>query len=191
MSNPPVLGKDITGRFNATVLTLGFEECPVLLREVVQEPFAAGRGIVGQELDAVDAGQGPDGIVLVLELGVLFGFDACLADGEFAPENFNQEVAVAASGLQETGVNPLRLRLHKVEHRVHFAGIGEYLAVSRHPLLGLDLGVHSALSSRTGDLFEADFPEPKKGAGSFLPTPEALRSHQLNKSYLRQSTGTH
>ena len=47
---------------------------------------------------------------------------------------------------QETGVYTLRFRLDQIEHRVHFAEVGEYLAVSRHPLLGLDLGVHPALS---------------------------------------------
>mgnify|MGYP006954686152 FL=1 len=140
------MGQDISGGLDAAVLALGAEEGPVLLREAVQEAFPAGGGIIGQDFDAVDAGDGPDGIVLVLELGVLSGFDAGDANGEFAPENLDEEVAVAASGFQETGVNPFRLLLHKVEHRVHFAGIREYLAVSRHPLLGLDLGVHSALS---------------------------------------------
>lgn len=140
-----ILGQDISGGLDAAVLAPGAEEGPVLLREAVQEAFLAGGGIIGQEFDAVDAGDSPNGIVLVLELGVLSGFDAGDANGEFAPENLDEEVAVAASGFQETGVNPFRLRLHKVEHRVHFAGIREYLAVSRHPLLGLDLGVHSAL----------------------------------------------
>lgn len=141
-----ILGQDISGGLDAAVLAPGAEEGPVLLREAVQEAFPAGGGIIGQDFDAVDAGDSPDGIVLVLELGVLSGFDAGDANGEFAPENLDEEVAVAAGGFQETGVNPFRLRLHKVEHRVHFAGIREYLAVSRHPLLGLDLGVHSALS---------------------------------------------
>lgn len=141
-----VLGKDVTGRFKATVLASGFEERPVLLREVIQEAFPAGRCIIGQQFDAIDAGEGPDGIVLVLKLGVLFGFDAGLADREFAPENLYEEVAVAASGFQETGVYPLRLRLHKVQHGIHLTGIGEHFPVSGHPVLGLDLGVHSALS---------------------------------------------
>ena len=118
-------------------------------RKVVQKAFSAGGGIVGQEFDAVDTGNGPDSIMLVLKLGILFCFDAGLANGEFASENLYEEVTIAASRLQETGVYTLRLRLHKVEHRVHFAGIREYLAVSRHPLLGLDLGVHSALSLGT------------------------------------------
>lgn len=114
-----VLGQEISGGLDAAVLAPDAEEGPVLLREAVQEAFPAGGGIIGQEFDAVDAGDGPDGIVLVLELGVLFGFDAGDANGEFAPENLDEEVAVAASGFQETGVNPFRLRLHKVEHRVH------------------------------------------------------------------------
>ena len=144
-----VLGKDVAGRFKATVLASGFEKSPVLLREVIQEAFPTGRCIIGQQFDAVDAGEGPDGIVLVLKLGVLSGFDTGLADREFASENLYEEVAVAASGLQETGVYPLRLRLHKVQHGIHLTGVGEHLPVSGHPVLGLDLGVHSALSLRT------------------------------------------
>ena len=159
-----VLGQEISGGLDAAVLAPGAEEGPVLLREAVQEAFPAGSGIIGQEFDAVDAGDGPDGIVLVLELGVLFGFDAGDANGEFAPENLNEEVAVAASWFQETGVNPFRLCLHKVEHRVHFAGIREYLAVSRHPLLGLDLGVHSALLLCDCVLFGARYPTATKKA---------------------------
>ena len=163
-----VLGKDIAGSFNATVLAFGFEKCPVLLREVVQEAFPASLGIIGQELDAVYAGYGPDGIVLVLKLGILPGFDAGLADGEFAAENLNEEVAVTASGFQETGVYPLRLRLHKVQHGIHLPGIGKYLPVSGHPVPGLDLGVHSALSLGTGDLFEKASGH-KKRHGCYYP----------------------
>lgn len=84
--------------------------------------------------------------MFVLELGVSFGGDTGLADGEFAAKNLDEEVAVTASRLQETGIDPIRLRLHKVEHRVHFARVRENLTVCQHPFLGLDLGVHSALS---------------------------------------------
>ena len=140
-----VLGEDVADGLDAGVFALGFEKPPVLLREVVQEPFPTGGGVVGENLDPVDAGDCPDGVMLVLDLGILPGFDAGLADREFAAENLDEEVAVTASRLQETGVYPLRLRLHKVEHRVHLAGVREHLAVSRHPFLGLDLGVHSAL----------------------------------------------
>lgn len=184
-----VLGKDVTGRFKATVLASGFEERPVLLREVNQEAFPTGRCIIGQQFDAVDAGEGPYGIVLILKLGVLSGFDAGLADREFASENLYEEVAVAASGLQETGVYPLRLRLHKVQHGIHLTGVGEHLPVSGHPVLGLDLGVHSALSLGTGDLFEKASGHKKK-AWMLLSIPEALGSPCLNKSHPRQSAGT-
>ena len=123
-----------------------------MLREVVQEAFPTGCGIIGQEFDAVDAGDGPDGIVLILELSILLCFDAGLADGEFATEDFYKEVAVSTSGFQETGVKPLRLRFYKVQHGIHLPGIGKYLPVSGHPVLGLDLGVHSALSCLAFDL---------------------------------------
>ena len=141
-----VFGEDVADRLDAGRFASRLEEDAVLFREIGQESFPAGGGIVREKLDAIDARNGPDGIVFVLKLGILFGLDAAFAEGEFSPENLNQEIAVAASGFQETGVDPLRLRLDQVEHRVHFAGVGKHLAVSRHPLLGLDLGVHSALS---------------------------------------------
>lgn len=141
-----VLGEDIADGLDAGVFAFGAEKPSVLLREEVQEPFAAGSGVVGENLDAVDAGDSPDGVVLVLELGVPPGFDAGLADRELAAENLNEEVPVSARRFQETGVDPLRLRLHKVEHRIHLTEIREHLSVSRHPFLGLDLGGHSALS---------------------------------------------
>ena len=119
------------------------------------------------------------------------GFDAGLADGEFAPENFNQEVTVAASGLQETGVEALRLRLHKVEHRVHFAGIGEYLAVSRHPFLGLDLGVHSALSLGECDSSETEQKPPgTKNVDELVHIPGTWRKPFLRTSHVHAKTQT-
>ena len=157
-----VFGEDVADGFDAAIFTLGLKQGLILFRKKVQEAFAASSGIVGQQFNAIDAGDGPDGIVLVLKLGVLFGFDAGLANGEFSSENFNEEVAVTASGLQETGIDAFRLRLHKVEHGVHFARIREYLAVSRHPFLGLDLGVHSALSFSECDLSGAPEMETAK-----------------------------
>ena len=141
-----VFGQDVADRLDASFLALRLVEALILIRETTEKPLPAGGGIVREEFDAINAGHGPDGIVLVLELGVLLCLDAGFAEGELAPENLNQEVAVTASRLQETGVNPLRLRLDQVEHRVHFAWVGKHLAVSRHPFSGLDLGVHSALS---------------------------------------------
>lgn len=141
-----VFGEDVTDGLYTGGLAFRFEQLIVPLHKVIQESLSAGRGVVFLNLDAVDAGDGPDGIVFVLELGVSFGCDTGLADGEFAAKNLDEEVAVTASRLQETGIDPIRLRLHKVEHRVHFARVRENLAVCQHPFLGLDLGVHSALS---------------------------------------------
>ena len=182
-----ILGKDIASRLDAVVLAFRFEETLILLREEVQKAFPAGRGIIGQKFDTIDAGNGPDGIVLILELGILLCFDASLADCEFAAENLNEEVAVTASRFQETGIEPLRLRFYKVQHGIHLPGIGKYLPVSGHPFLGLDLGVHSALSSRTGDLFEKASADHEKRHGCSLSIPAALRSLSLNKSHPRQA----
>ena len=157
-----VLGEDVAYGFDAAIFTLGLEQGLILFGKIIQEAFPASGGIVGQQFNAIDPGDGPDGIVLILELGVLFGFDAGLADGEFSSEDFDEEVAVTASRFQETRIDAFRLRFHKVEHGVHFAGIGKHLAVSRHPFLGLDLGVHSALSFSECDLSGAPEMETAK-----------------------------
>ena len=119
-----VLGEDVADGLDAGVLALGFEQSAVLFSEIVQEPLAAGGGVVGENLD--------------------------------------EEVPVTARWFQETGVDPLRLRFHKVEHRIHLTEIREHLTVSRHQFLGLDLGGHSALYLGTGDLFEAEFLRTQK-----------------------------
>ena len=44
---------------------------------------------------------------------------ASFAYSEFPTENLNEKVPVTARWLQETGIDPLRLMLHKVEHSIH------------------------------------------------------------------------
>ena len=141
---------------------MGLKQVSILLCEAIQQPLPTGIRIVRQEFDTVDTGHCQYGIFLVLQLCVFSGFDAGLADSEFAAENLNEEVAVSACGFQETGIEPLRFRFDKVQHGIHLTGIGKYLPVCGHPVLGLDLGVHSALSLRTGNLLEAVFSETQK-----------------------------
>ncbi len=104
-------------------------------KDILFQSCAARFSVVGQDVDAVAGADGDE----ALELPVGRGFDI-LQKGEFAAEDFNEEVAVAAGGLEESAVEPERLVAHEVEHGVHLTGIGEHLAVVSHPLAALDLG---------------------------------------------------
>lgn len=107
----------------------------MLGEDVLLKSGAAGLGVVGQDVNAVAGADGDE----ALELPFSLGFEA-LQKGEFAAEDFDEEVAVAAGGLEEAAVEPERLIAHQVEHGVHLARIGEHLAMVSHPLAAFDLG---------------------------------------------------
>ncbi len=108
----------------------------MLRKNVLFQSCAAGLGVVGKDVDAVAGADGDE----ALELPFGLGFDV-LQKGEFAAEDFDEEVAVAAGGLKEAAVEPERLVAHEVEHGVHLARIGEHLAMVSHPLAAFDLGL--------------------------------------------------
>ena len=101
---------------------------------VLLKSGAAGLGVVGQDVNAVAGADGDE----ALELPFGLGFEI-LQKGEFAAEDFDEEVAVAAGGLEEAAVEPERLVAHEVEHSVHLARIGEHLAMVSHSLAAFDL----------------------------------------------------
>ena len=107
----------------------------VLREDVLFQSGAADLGVVGQDVDAVAGADGDE----ALELPFGLGFEV-LQKGEFAAEDFDEEVALSAGGLEEAAVEPERLVAHEVEHSVHLARIGEHLAMVSHPLAALDLG---------------------------------------------------
>lgn len=107
----------------------------VLGEDVLFQSGAAGLGVVGEDVDAVAGADGDE----ALELPVGRGFEV-LQEGEFAAEDLDEEVAVAAGGLEEAAVEPERLVAHEVEHGVHLARIREHLAMVSHPLAAFDLG---------------------------------------------------
>ena len=107
----------------------------MLGEDVLFQSGAAGLGVVGEDVDAVAGADGDE----ALELPFGLGFEV-LQKGEFAAEDFDEEVAVAAGGLEEAAVEPERLVAHEVEHSVHLSWIGEHLAMVSHPLAALDLG---------------------------------------------------
>lgn len=104
--------------------------------DVFFQSGAAGLGVVGQDVNAVARAHSNQALELPFGLG--FGV---LQKGEFAAQDFDEEVAVAAGGLEEAAVEPERLIAHQVEHSVHLAWIGEHLAMVSHPLAAFDLGL--------------------------------------------------
>ena len=106
----------------------------MLGEDVFFQSGAAGLGVVGKDVDAVAGADGDE--ALELPVGRRFGV---LQKGEFAAQDFDEEVAVAAGGLEEAAVEPERLVAHEVEHGVHLARIGEHLAMVSHPLAAFDL----------------------------------------------------
>ncbi len=106
----------------------------MLGEDVLLKSGAAGLGVVGKDVDAVAGTDGDE----ALELPFGLGFEV-LQKGEFAAQDFDEEVAVAAGGLEEAAVEPERLVAHEVEHSVHLSWIGEHLAMVSHPLAAFDL----------------------------------------------------
>ena len=107
----------------------------MLGEDILFESCAARFSVVGQDVDAVAGAHGNE----ALELPFRLGFDV-FQKGEFAAQDFDEEVAVAAGGLEEAAVEPEGLVAHEVEHSVHLARIGEHLAMISHPLAAFDLG---------------------------------------------------
>ena len=75
--------------------------------DVSLQSGAAGLGVVGEDVDAVAGSDGDE----ALELPVGRGFEI-LQKGEFAAEDLDEEVSVAAGGLEEAAVEPERLVAH-------------------------------------------------------------------------------
>ena len=106
----------------------------VLGEDILLQSCAAGFGVVGQDVDAVAGADGNEALELPFSLGFYV-----FQKGEFAAQDLDEEIAVAAGGLEEAAVEPEGLVTHKIEHSVHLAWIGEHLAMVSHPLAAFDL----------------------------------------------------
>lgn len=103
-----------------------------------QEAQAALLHIVRHDVDAVDAAHGLHRLavnlfvvhVAPIALGVVLPNDV-----QLTPQDFHEEVSRAARRFKETGVYPLRLLLHEVQHGIYFACRREHLAALCHALL--------------------------------------------------------
>ena len=73
-----------------------------MLLEISEQTLPASSHIVFKQFNAVEAGNRPNGIVFILELGILPCLYTGLADCEFSAEYLNEKVAVSACRFQET-----------------------------------------------------------------------------------------
>ena len=105
-----------------------------LVNHFGKQPFTTRLGVVGQNVNAIAGAYGNQ----ALELPFRLGFEV-LQKGEFAAQNLDKEIAVAAGGLKEAAIEPKRLVAHQVEHSVHLARIGQHFAMVSHPLAAFDL----------------------------------------------------
>ena len=106
----------------------------MLGEDILFESCAAGFGVVGQDVDAVAGADGNQ----ALEFPFGLGFNV-FQKGEFAAQDFDKEIAIAAGRLKEAAIEPERLVAHQVEHSIHLSGIGEHLAMVSHSLAAFDL----------------------------------------------------
>lgn len=105
-----------------------------LVHHLGKKSHTASLGIVGQDVNAIAGAYGNQALKLPFRLG----FNV-FQKGEFATQNLNEKIAIAAGRFKETTVEPIGLVAHKVEHSVHFTWIGEHLAMVSHPLAAFDL----------------------------------------------------
>ena len=105
-----------------------------LVNHFGKQPFTTSLGVVGQDVDAIAGAYGNQAVELPFRLG----FDV-LQEGEFAAQNLDEEISVAAGRLKEAAIKSKRLVAHQVEHGVHLAWIGEHFAMVSHPLAAFDL----------------------------------------------------
>ena len=126
-----ILLQHVSEAFLITVCTAFFAN---LVNHFGKQPLTTSLGVVGQNVNAIAGAYGNQ----AFELPFRWGFDV-LQEGEFAAQNLNKEIAVAAGRLKKAAVEPKRLVAHQVEHGVHLARIGEHLAMVSHPLAAFDL----------------------------------------------------
>ena len=102
-----------------------------------QEVGAAGGDVIGEDVDAVEGGEGAEGLAAEAG-GVVAAAGQGTGGGELAAEDLDEEVAVAAGGLQEAGADVGALGGHQVAHVADEPIGGENLPVVPHTFAGLD-----------------------------------------------------
>ena len=112
-----------------------------------QEVGAAGGDVVGEDVDAVEGGEGAKGLAAETG-GVRAAAGQGTGGGELAAEDLDEEVAVAAGGFKEAGADIGALSGHQVTHIADEPIGGENLPVVPHTLAGLDESLFRFLGLR-------------------------------------------
>ena len=113
------------------------EFCIVGAGPEAQEVGAAGGDVIGEDVDAVEGGEGAEGLAAEAG-GVVAAAGLGAGGGKFAAEDLDEEVAVAAGGLEEAGADVGALGGDEVAHVADEPIRGEDLPVVPHPFAGLD-----------------------------------------------------
>jgi hypothetical protein len=121
-----VFRQDIGHRAGRRLGHRGFESSRVGITHNIQQPRTTGGNVVGQQIDAIEAGHRQDRVPfpLLAVTGVLF-----VNGQQLSPQHFGQEVTVPARRFEEARIDPLALMGDEVEHVVDQFGRSEHLAV--------------------------------------------------------------
>src|SRR5664280_2974512 len=98
--------KDEFDRFPALIFGFAFEQAAVVVNEDVEKALSTRADVILQDINAVDGGDGKYGVTFIFQLRAGI---ALFHDAKFAFQDFRQEIAVSAGGLQESGVDAFRL----------------------------------------------------------------------------------
>ena len=128
-----VLAEEVADAVHTFLLHIVDIERMILVMENLEEPLTTGGGIVGQQLDAIDAADGKHRILFVFQLSVLALLHEAATHTQLPAENLRKEIAVATCRFQETAVDALRLVPNEVEHGIHLPFVGEHFAMLLHP----------------------------------------------------------
>lgn len=131
-----VARQDVARGRPARLLVLRPEQPRVVPVEDGEQSFAAKGHVILEDVDAVDGGNGENGVAFVFHLASpVAGFH----HPQLARQNLDQEIARAAGRLQKARVDAFGLLPDKVEHGIDLALGGVDLAVVDHALFGDDL----------------------------------------------------
>src|SRR5680860_102949 len=139
-----IRAQDESDRFAACILSLLPKESQVIQFEDAEKPLAALLDVILENVDAVDTGDGQNGVALVFELALAV---ALFHNAQLAYENLRQKVARAASRFEKTRFDALGLLLDQIDHGVNFPLAGIDLAMIRHALFRDDVFVVHHCSS--------------------------------------------
>ena len=161
----------------------------VVLVEEVGEAVAAVLDVVVEELDAVEVGEAQEGVAFPGDEGAagVPGVEV----GESSGEDLCEEVAVAAGGFEEAGVEAGAFLgdAWEVEHVGDEVWRGEDLAVVDDALTGAGVGVRTHWRLRAGDAGCPLLPVRRRGGHAVVTRRRRVSSVRRNRNTRRLGAG--